>query len=81
MTVEAANLWTSPERGESPAGGMAPRLLSVKQVALRVGLSRSAVYAMIEDGRLPALALGEGKRPRIRIDERELEAWLYGELS
>jgi excisionase family DNA binding protein len=60
---------------------LAPRLLTVKEVALRLGLTRSAVYAMVKNGRLPALTLGEGKRPRIRVDERELEAWLYGEPS
>ena len=78
MAVQAPNPWTPAERGEITAGG---RLLNVKQAALRLGLSRSAVYAMVEDGRLPALKLGDGKRPRIRIDEGELEAWLYGESS
>jgi excisionase family DNA binding protein len=61
------------------AGGKTPRLLTVKEVASRLGLTPSGVYSMVEAGRLPALALGGGKRPRIRVDEEELNRWLCGE--
>jgi excisionase family DNA binding protein len=55
----------------------ATRLLSVRQVAERLGLSRSQVYRMVGDGRLPAVQLGD-RGASLRIDEAELRAWLYG---
>jgi excisionase family DNA binding protein len=51
-------------------------LLSVAQVARRLNVSRPTVYRRIWEGQLPALRIGENVGP-LRVDEAELEAWLY----
>jgi excisionase family DNA binding protein len=56
------------------------RLLTVDQVAERLGVSRRTVERKIAAGEIPALRLG-GRRSPLRVDERELERWLYGEAS
>lgn len=51
--------------------------LSIPQVAAREGFSESAVRVWVNRGLLPALRLpGRGKRPMIRIEEKDLEAFL-----
>jgi excisionase family DNA binding protein len=57
---------------ETPA-----RLLTVPETAERLRLSRQSVYRAIASGRLPAVQLGGPGTP-LRVDEHELEAWLYG---
>jgi excisionase family DNA binding protein len=52
------------------------RLLTIDEVAQRLGVSRRTVQRKIAAGELPALGLG-GRRSPVRIDEAELEAWLY----
>lgn len=52
------------------------RLLSITEVAERLGVSRRTVERKIRAGELPALQLG-GPRTPIRVDQRELEDWLY----
>jgi excisionase family DNA binding protein len=54
-------------------------LLTVGEVAERLKVSRWSVYRRVEAGELPAVRLGSGPRAPIRVDERELEAWLYRE--
>ena len=51
-------------------------LLSVAQVARRLNVSKPTVYRRIWEGQLPALRIGEPVGP-LRIDEAELERWLY----
>lgn len=53
-------------------------LLTVDQVAARLQVSKWSVYRRVQEG-LPAVKLGTGPRAPIRIDERELEQWLYAE--
>jgi excisionase family DNA binding protein len=53
------------------------KLLSVKEVALRLRISEWSVYQKIHHEGLPAVRLGRGNRQPIRIDERELDRWLY----
>jgi excisionase family DNA binding protein len=79
MQVNAAKAFEANTNTRPNAGGNGARLLDVKETAVRLRLSPSGVYKLIESGRLPALTLGGGKRPHIRVDEAELEAWLYGE--
>ena len=57
-----------------------PRLLSIAEVAERLGVSRRTVERKIRAGELPALQLG-GPRTPLRVDERELEEWLYRDLE
>jgi excisionase family DNA binding protein len=56
------------------------RLLTVDEVAERLGVTRRTVERKIAAGLIPALQLG-GRRSAIRVDERELEQWLYGNAS
>ncbi len=45
--------------------------LSPRQVAVALGLSRSAVYRLIEDGELPAYKV----RGRLRVEPSEVQAF------
>jgi excisionase family DNA binding protein len=54
------------------------RLLTLAEVARRLTVSRATAYRMVYDGRLPAVRLG-GRGAALRVDEAELERWLYAE--
>jgi len=56
------------------------RWLTVRETAERIRVSEDTVRRAIARGELPAVQLG-GRGSSIRIDERELERWLYGEES
>ena len=49
--------------------------LSVAQVAIRWGVSRSIVYALVAGGQLPSVRVGLG-RGTIRILETDADAYL-----
>jgi excisionase family DNA binding protein len=51
------------------------KLLTVAQVAERIGQSRFSVYRKIEAGTIPAIRLGDGNAA-LRVRESELERWL-----
>jgi len=55
-------------------------LLTVKEAAARLRVHPQSVRRMIEDGRLRAFQLG-GPGTAVRIDARELEAWLVSQLE
>ena len=59
---------------ESLAAGSPPvALLTMREVAERLRVSRSYAYAMVRAGRLPVVRLG----PRaIRVDAAVLDRWL-----
>lgn len=70
-----------------PAGGPADgehdaeKLLAVAQVVAIMRLSRSAVYRLIEEGRLPAVRRGRALRvPEAAVDEY-LRHTLPGDLA
>lgn len=65
---------TAP-RMELPLEG--PLILSVTQLAERLGISRSAAYEAVRRGEIPSLRLGR----RIIVPIRQLEAWLQGSES
>ena len=51
--------------------------MSVKQAAERIGVSDSLVYEWCSAGRLVHFRLGrKGKRGKVLIDEKDLEAFL-----
>jgi len=54
------------------------RLLTIREVMARLDQSEAAVRRHIRAGRLAAVQLG-GKGHAIRIDERDLEAFVYGD--
>jgi excisionase family DNA binding protein len=56
------------------------KLLTPAEVAERLGVDRVTVYRRIWSGDLPALkTTAFNKRAVLRVDEAELERWLYGE--
>jgi excisionase family DNA binding protein len=56
-------------------------LLTVAEVAARLRLSVWSVYRMVEREAVPAIRLGTGRMSPIRIDESELERWLFEERA
>jgi excisionase family DNA binding protein len=56
-----------------------PKLLTVRQVAERLGLSLWSVYRRVEAGEIPAVRLGSTRKAPIRVSEAELEQWLFEE--
>jgi excisionase family DNA binding protein len=59
----------------------APRLLTVRGVAERLGLSTKQVRRRIASGQLPAVRLGPEPNAQLRVDERELEQYVYGDAE
>ncbi len=53
-----------------------PRLLTVKEAALRLRCSPLTIRRRIREGQIPAVQLG-GPGTALRIREDELESWLY----
>jgi excisionase family DNA binding protein len=52
-------------------------MLTVKQAAVRAGVSPSLIYAWCREKRLPHYRVGkEGRRGRIRIDPADLDAFV-----
>lgn len=68
-TVKLADDSPAPGPPESPH---ADSLLSPEDVAQRCGLSRKAVYRAVERGELRAARIVS----RLRIDPRDVEAWI-----
>jgi excisionase family DNA binding protein len=56
------------------------RLLTVKETAALLDLHPMTFRRKIERGEIPALRLG-AKGTSIRVDEAELESWLYADDS
>jgi len=61
--------------GVSSSEAHAGVLLRPSEVATRLSVSRSWVYAAAHDGRLPAIRLGGPDGP-LRFDPDEIDAWL-----
>jgi excisionase family DNA binding protein len=54
-----------------------PKLLTVKEAALKLRCSPLTIRRRVWSGELPAVQLG-GPGTALRIREDELERWLYG---
>ena len=52
-------------------------LLTIREVAERLNVSRSTVRRRVDMGELPAVKLGSGPQAPVRVDLDELDAWLY----
>jgi excisionase family DNA binding protein len=52
-----------------------PLLLSVRQTARALGIGRDATYALIRQGRLPAIRIGR----RLAVPRSALPAWVEEE--
>jgi excisionase family DNA binding protein len=57
-----------------------PQLLTVREVADRLKLSEKSVRRRIASGELPAVRLG-GRGSQLRVDERELDEYVYGDAA
>jgi excisionase family DNA binding protein len=57
-----------------------PQLLTVREVATRLKLSEKSVRRRIASGELPAVRLG-GRGTQLRVDERELDQYVYGDAA
>jgi excisionase family DNA binding protein len=57
-----------------------PQLLTVREVADRLKLSEKSVRRRIASGELPAVRLG-GRGTQLRVDERELDQYVYGDAA
>ena len=53
-------------------------LLSVEEVANRLGQSRQTIYRKIAAGELPAVRLGLGPHAPLRVPADELTDFIYG---
>jgi excisionase family DNA binding protein len=56
-------------------------LLTIPEVARRLGLHRDTVYRKIQRGEIPAVRIGRDETRQLRVDERELEAFIYGDAA
>jgi len=56
----------------------ADKLLTVPEVARRLRQSQESIYRKIRSGEIPAVRIGSGPRPPLRVNEAELAEWLYG---
>jgi excisionase family DNA binding protein len=56
-----------------------PQLLTVREVADRLKLSEKSVRRRIASGDLPAVRLGGSRGTQLRVDERELDQYVYGD--
>ena len=63
-----------PERSEAGTGGE-EQLLRVEEVAARLRLSRTTVYRLAAEGRLPSVRIGFSRR----FSPSGIEAWLAGQ--
>jgi len=54
------------------------RLLRAAEIQRELGVSRATAYRMMTDGTLPAYRFGgrNGRRPMVRVSQKELRAWL-----
>jgi excisionase family DNA binding protein len=58
-----------------PAGsGLAPKLLSTKEAAERLGVSTNTVNTMAANRELPYVNIAERGQPRLRFDEEDVAA-------
>lgn len=51
-------------------------MLTVVEVAQRLGVAKETVYRLINDGRLHAIVISGKKLRRMRIEEQELERFI-----
>ncbi len=56
----------------TPAGAIAPRLLTVEQAATYLGRSKASVQHMVSAGRLPIVRADR----RVFLDVRDLDTWI-----
>jgi excisionase family DNA binding protein len=54
----------------------APEWLKIDEAAKLVGLGRRTIERYVQSGEIPHGRVGRGPKARIRIEQRELEAWL-----
>ena len=68
----------APVMHESGTGSSGPRLLTVKEAAARLRVSKATVYGLCERGRLPYVRISTHA---IRIAEQDLASFVRGKCS
>jgi excisionase family DNA binding protein len=71
--MEATDTTETPE-GEPPSG----HYLRVRWIAKYFDVAVSTVYALIEAGTLPAVAIGTGAKKALRVHRTDFEAYERG---
>lgn len=56
-------------------------VLSVLEVAKRLGCSKDHVYRLITDGKLPSLDIGRQGRSKTRVPAKNVEAYIQAGLK
>jgi excisionase family DNA binding protein len=56
-------------------------LLTIPEVARRLGLHRDTIYRKIARGEIPAVRLGSESNASLRVPADELERWLFAEAQ
>ena len=59
---------------QRPNGERLPELVGIPELSRRLGLSRSTLYTMHADGRLPGYRVGSS----LRFDVEVIRTWLEG---
>lgn len=65
-----------PRKRTTTTAGRAPQLLTLKEVGARLGISHDSVQRLVVAGGLPVVDVGAGSRPRLRVSESALAAWI-----
>jgi excisionase family DNA binding protein len=60
-------------KGSTRTVGVAVKLLKVREVAERLGLTPETVYGMIADGKIPSVRVG---RRYLRVRQDHLDSWI-----
>jgi len=55
------------------------RLLTVRETSERLGVHTRTVERLIARGDLAAVKLGRGRNSPVRVDERDLDEFVYGD--
>jgi len=54
-------------------------MLTTPQAAERLNVHPETIRRLVKAGKLKAISLSNASRPRLRIDERELQAFIDGQ--
>lgn len=60
---------------------MKSSLLSMRQVAARLGFGRTKTYELLVSGEIPSVRFGHGPKARYRVDAQVLERWIAAQST
>ena len=56
----------------------ARRLLRTREAASYLAVSPRTLWTLLNTSQIPSIRFGAGTRPSIRVDVRDLDAWIAG---